>query len=306
MKKLTFTVLGWAISLLLIAGLAAKLDWSLAWHSLLKTNLWWILAAATINFASVVLKALRWQWLIYTEKKTEFKTMFRATMIGCAGNNVLPARGGDWYRIYLLGKWEGVSRAALASMTGLEKLFDGMAILGIFALASIKSTFPHWVQRGTMIVTGVVIGSLIICIILRIHHRRSNTPHDAMGRIRQVIYNLGAGMSILEEKGRFGITLIISFVIIILQIISLFTVQKAFGIILPLWIPVLVFVAINLAITVPSAPSGIGPFEVAAVLAYAWQGLPKEISFNIALLYHIVQVVPVVAVGTYCYLTAKH
>jgi uncharacterized protein (TIRG00374 family) len=306
MKKLTFTVLGWVISLLLLVGLAAKLDWSLAWHSLRKTNLWWILAATAINIVAVVLRALRWQWLMYTEKKTKFETIFHATMIGTAANNVLPARGGDWYRIYLLNKWEGVSRAALASMTGLEKLFDAIAILGFFALASTRSSFPEWVQSGIMTVTGVVIGSLIVCIILRIHHRRTTKPHEMMGKIRQLIYNLGAGMSILEEKGRFGITLIVSLLLTLLQIISLFAVQQAFGIILPLWVPVLAFVAINMAITIPSAPSGIGPFEVSAVLAYTWQGLPKEISFNIALLFHIVTVVPIVIIGAYYYLTAKH
>jgi uncharacterized protein (TIRG00374 family) len=191
-------------------------------------------------------------------------------------------------------------------MTGLDKMFDGIAILGIFAFASMYSTFPEWVQQSTMITLGVIIGGLIVCILLRIHHRRNvDTPHDSMGKIRQLIYNLGAGMSILEEKGRFGITLLLSFLIILIYIVCLYAIQQAFGITMPLWIPVLVYTAINLAITVPTAPSGIGPFEVAAVLAYTWQGLSKEISFNIAMMFHLVLVIPVVAIGAYYYFTAS-
>ncbi len=304
MKKLTLTILGWIISAALIVGLAARLDWSTTWEVFLQTNIWWIIAGAALNIAVCALKAVRWQWIMYT-KRTHFLTIFKATTIGLAGNNVLPARGGDWYRIYLLGKWERISRAVLASITGLDKLFDGIAILGLFALLSLHSTFPPWVKEGTLIVTGVIIGSLIICIVLRIHHRRSNDIHpDSMSRLRQIIFNLGAGMSILEEKGRFGATLLLSFVIAFMQIATLYMIQRAFGILLPLWIPILVFVAINLAMTVPSAPSGIGPFEVGAVLAYVWLGVSKEIGFNIALLYHVAQVIPVTLIGAYFYFTA--
>ena len=96
----------------------------------------------------------------------------------------------------------------------LDKLFDGISILGVFAIASMHSTFPEWVRRGTLVVTGVIIGSLIICILLRIHHRRSVDVHpQAMSKMRHLIYKLGSGMSILEEKGRFGLTLLLSFAI---------------------------------------------------------------------------------------------
>lgn len=305
MKKLTVTILGWIISTALIVGLAMKLDWSTIWHSLIQANIWLIASAAAIAIVVIALRTFRWQWIMRTEKKARFSTIFKATMIGQAGNCALPARGGDWYRIYLLGKWEGVSHATLASMTGIDKLFDGIAMLGLFALVSFQSTFPEWIRRGTLVVTGVIIGSLIVCILLRIHHRRSVDVHPhKMGKLRQLIYNLGAGMSILEEKKLFGATLFISFLIALLQIASLTMIQHAFGIYLPLWIPVLVYVAINLAISVPSGPSGVGPFEVAAVLAYTWQGLSKEVAFNIALIYHATMVVPIVAIGAYYYFTA--
>jgi len=304
MKKMTLTVIGWLVSVALLVALAWKWDWAKTWASLTSTNLWYILIAVALNFVVVALKTVRWQWLL-TDKKTHFMTMFKAQIIGMAGNNVLPARGGDWYRIYLLGKWEKISKAALTSITGLDKLFDGIAILALFAIASMHSTFPEWVRSSTLVVTGVIIGSLIICILFRIHHRRNvDIPHNRRGKISQLIYQLGAGMSIMEEKGRFGATLILSFVVALLQIVTLFMVQKAFGIMLPIWVPVLVYVAINLAIIIPSAPSSIGPFEVAAVLAYTWQGLTKEVAFNVAFIYHVVQVLPVTALGAYYYLTA--
>ena len=303
MKKITFAVIGWLVSIGLLIALAWSWDWAKTWASLSATNYWFLTIAILLNFIVVALKSVRWQWLL-TDKKTHFKTMFKAQVIGMAGNNIMPARGGDWYRIYLLGKWEKISKAALTSITGLDKLFDGIAILALFAITSMHSTFPEWVRSSTLIVTGVIIGGLIICILFRIHHKRNiDIPHTRRGKISQLIYQLGAGMSIMEEKGKFGATLVLSFVVALLQISTLLAVQKAFGIILPVWVPVLVYVAINLAIIVPSAPSNIGPFEVAAVLAYTWQGLTKEVAFNVAFIYHVVQVLPVTVLGAYYYLT---
>jgi len=66
-------------------------------------------------------------------------------------------------------------------------------------------------------------------------------------------------------------------------------------------VPALIYVAINLAIIVPSAPSGVGPFEVAAVLAYSWLGVRAETAFNIALMYHIIQFIPITLIGATMY-----
>jgi uncharacterized protein (TIRG00374 family) len=77
--------------------------------------------------------------------------------------------------------------------------------------------------------------------------------------------------------------------------------QKAFGLSLEIWVPVLVFVAINFAIIIPSAPSGIGPFEAAAVIAYAWLHISTADALNIALMYHAVQFFPVTIAGGIMY-----
>lgn len=303
MKKTALTLAGWAISIALLAMLAAKLDFRTLWEGLARARWGWLLAGASINIGVIALKALRWQGMMAPAARAPYGGIFRATMIGLAGNNVLPARGGDWYKIYLLGKWAGVTKAALASITGLDKLFDGLAILILFGALSFHSRFPDWVRQGTMIVSILLAVLLALCVLLLLHHRRtSEKQEDEMGRFGRLTRNLGSGMAMLANRNLVATTFALSIVICVTQIATIWCCQQAFGQHLDIWVPALVYVAINLAIIVPSAPSGVGPFEVAAVLAYTWLGVGKETAFNIALLYHAVQFFPVTAIGFVIYL----
>lgn len=303
MKKTALTAFGWLVSIVLIALLFAKLDFDSFINGFKHANFAWLALAAGLNMVVIMLKALRIQWLIRPEAKVPFIDLFKVTMIGMAGNNVMPARGGDWLRIYLLGKWQGVSKAAFTSVTGLDKLFDGLAIVVLFGLMSLHSTFPVWVQKGTTIVSVVISVGLFICILLLLHYRRTrNLEATDLGRIALWAQKFGAGMAVLSNKKLVAAAFVNSIAICLLQIVTILFCQKAFGCSLEIWVPALVYVAINLAIVVPSAPSGVGPFEVAAVLAYTWLGLSKVLSLNIALMYHAVQFFPVTIIGLVYYL----
>jgi hypothetical protein len=343
-KKLALTIIGWLISVALIASLLAKMNFAALWEGFKRAQWSWLVFGALINLIVVAVKALRWQWIMepgmslraersnpksplppffkggcggdftgspsdfqsltMTQRTTSYWAIFKATMIGLAGNNVLPARGGDWLKIYLLGNWAGASKTMLASVTGLDKIFDGLAIIFLFWIFSLHTfhfgprheSFPDWVRQGTIVVSIVLMVSLAVCYLLLIHHRRTNDTEN-LGRFGMLAKKLGAGMGVLAKKHLIAGTIVVSLISTLLQIVTLWSCQKAFGIQLDPWIPAVVFVAINLAIIVPSAPSGVGPFEAAAVLAYAWIGLKTETAFNITLMYHAVQFFPVTILG---------
>lgn len=307
MKKKVFTTLGWIISIALLASLFARLDLRAIWQGFVGARWSYLILAAAINFTVVGMKALRWQWLMRPEVKTQFWSIFRATTIGMAGNNVLPARGGDLLKIYLIGKWEQVSKTMLASITGLDKIFEGLTILILFAALSMHSTFPEWVQRGTIIVSAATTVLLIISILLLLHHRRTPSHiEDELGRFSRIAKRLGSGFGALASSRIAVNTLIVSMLICAVQIITIWCCQKAFGERLDIWVPALVYVAVNLAVMIPSAPSGIGTFEFAVVLAYSWMGIRAETGFNIAIVYHAIQFIPITLTGAIMYLRSMN
>lgn len=304
MKKTTFTIIGWFVSIALLAILATKMDFAALWEGLCRASWHWLILAALINIGVIFLKALRWMSLTGSMiGNASTWEIFKATVIGMAGNNILPARGGDWFKIYLLGKLQGARKTSLASVAGLDKLFDGLSIVILFGLLSFHSRFPVWVQKGTTIVSILILVALAICVILLVHHRRSSDlSGDETGWLSRIAINFGAGMEALANFRVVAATLANSIAICLLQVATIWCCQLAFGQHLDIWIPALVFVAINLAITIPSAPSGVGPFEAAAVLAFTWFGLTTETAFNIALMYHAIQFFPVTLAGLVFYL----
>ena len=332
-KKAALTIIGWLISIVCLWSLFSRMNFHALWDGFLSAKWGWLLLAALINLAVMAVKAVRWQMIMEpgmslraersnpadnmgllrpSPRNDGYWTILKAAFIGCAGNNVLPARGGDWLRIYLLGKWAGASKASLASVTGLDKLFDGVSILVLFGLFSFHSvglgrggqSFPEWVRHGTIVVSIVIAASLAVCYMLLIHHRRTNGTEN-LGPVRKLAKNLGAGMDMLANHKLVAKSIVVSLVSTLLQIVTIWCCQQAFDVHFNLWIAAVVFIAINLAIVIPSAPSGVGPFEAAAVLTYTWLHLKTETAFNIALMYHAVQFFPVTILGFLFYFKTK-
>ncbi len=172
MKKNIIRIVGWVISIALIVSLFIKLDTKKVLETLSTAKWSFLLIAATINIFVIFLKSMRWQWLLLPKAYIGLWHMFQATAISFAGNNVLPARGGDLIKIYLLGRWARLSKAILVSITGLEKIFDGTSTLVLFSIMSFYYPFPDWAKTGTYLVGIVLLTAITIGILLLLHSRK--------------------------------------------------------------------------------------------------------------------------------------
>lgn len=302
MKKKAFTTIGWVVSLALIAAMFARLDVRTMLDGFRSASWSYLLAAAAVNITVVILKAMRWRMIMAPEKRTGLRGIFRATMIGYAANNVMPARGGDVVKVLLLGRWEQTSRTTLASIAMLDKVLEGVAMLILFVALSFNATFPDWVRSGTLVIS-ISISALLAMSFLITFQRRKILSSDAepSGRFERLVFKIGSGLRALADVKLTVKAIAISLLACVVQILTIWLCQMAFGISLSPWMSAFIFVAINLAVMIPSAPSGIGPFEAGAVLAYIWVGLRPEMGFNIALMYHAVQFIPVTVAGAVMY-----
>ena len=58
------------------------------------------------------------------------------------------------------------------------------------------------------------------------------------------------------------------------------------------------FIVVNLATAIPAAPGNIGTLELAATFALTTRGVPQERAAAFALLYHGVQIVPLIVISS--------
>jgi uncharacterized membrane protein YbhN (UPF0104 family) len=66
---------------------------------------------------------------------------------------------------------------------------------------------------------------------------------------------------------------------------------------MPIAAGLLVLFTLNLAITAPSTPAGVGALEVGVLAGTHLLGIPDTDALAFALLYHALQIIPLVIVG---------
>src|SRR5690606_9982999 len=78
------------------------------------------------------LKSRRWVVLLSPIGQFSNYECFRAILIGFAFNNLLPARIGEFVRIFVFARRNRLSNTTVLSTVALERIFDSVAIFAIF------------------------------------------------------------------------------------------------------------------------------------------------------------------------------
>lgn len=255
-------------------------------QALFKMNIWWTIPIIIGNFGVITIKAARWKVLFKPVKKVRLATMFEVMTIGYMANNVLPARMGEGVRVHLLGKNADVSRVTTSTSLIADWIVEGISFLILAALLIIVTDVPYWMKSGLTI---FLLVTFILYTLAFVSSFR-NTNNVFLKKLQKGLRPLRNPKIITTAIG-------ISVLSWIAQGLLVYMTQLAFGIQLPVWSILIVLISVNLAIALPSAPSHLGTFEFACVLAYTYMGLDKNMALLLGVSYHLLQIVPVTLVG---------
>src|SRR5512146_2895778 len=142
------------------------------WTAVRNANYWWLVPGIAIYFVAVWARAWRWHYLLRPIKNIPTKTVFPITTIGYMGNNIYPARAGEVLRAVILKRREGVSVSASLATIVVERIFDGVVMLGFvflnlpeLARLTSSSGFVGNIQQVAVIGTGAFLGALLIFLL---------------------------------------------------------------------------------------------------------------------------------------------
>ena len=133
MKRWQFWV-GLVISIVFLYLALHGLQFDQVWQSLQTANYWWIIPGVIVYFMGVWVRAWRWHYLLRPLKSISTRKMFPIVTIGYMGNNIYPARAGEVLRAVVLKKHEGVPISASLATVFIERVFDGVVMLGFVFL----------------------------------------------------------------------------------------------------------------------------------------------------------------------------
>ena len=301
-------VLGFAITI--VFGYLAVRDAHLSevWDGVKEMNAWWLLPAFGLLALCVLLRTVRWQALFAPQTRPPFPIVLRALLAAYVVNNLLPLRPGEVLRVVILKRQAGTSAAEAGATVVVERVYDVFALLLLLFVATPLLPEVTWltaagifaavvsVGLGTVIVVVAVWGDRPLIWAIRPLARFSPVTE---ARLEQIARNAVAGMAGLRHLGIATIAFfwtILSWLVLALSNAALLAgFDTGLDARDTLLAGLLVVVATNLAMVLPSSPAALGVFEAATVVALKAFGVDDSLALSYALVLHALNLFPYLA-----------
>ncbi|MEM7183473.1 MAG: lysylphosphatidylglycerol synthase transmembrane domain-containing protein [Spirochaetota bacterium] len=286
--------IGIFISLFFIFLLANKFDrevfnkvWALA-------NLYYIIPAVFIQLMGLFFSSLR--WFVLLKKQLPLKHAISCSVIGGGGNMVLPARGGDLFRMYYCKYEAEIPYFSLLSRLFLEKVMDFVYVIliGILAFTYLQvqnqSTGNYTIFTVLGIITlGVFIGLYLLRFQNAWLHKIAKFLFNKLGREeffhKHISQHLQELESFLQIKNLL-IPLLLTMSIWLFYSIVYYILPMALGMQFSYEQAVFILFMAAMSMAVPSAPSGIGVFHASVLSGFIILALPEQQGLVFATLAH--------------------
>jgi uncharacterized protein (TIRG00374 family) len=277
-----------------------------AWRALRSSDYLWLAPALGAFGLAMFTRAVRWRSLFAPERRPALGTVGNAMMVGYLYNNILPARAGEVARVLVLRSRGRTQPAEILGTVVLERLYDVLGILVVFFAATPWLPKVSWLGPAELAaaILAVAIGSA--ALVLAIYGERP--LHTVLRplrrfelfsgeRLEHTVAELVHGLSGL----RHGTVAIVAFawtlLAWLLSSLCAYFVTVAFHLHMSFACGILVTVAIGAGMILPSPPAAVGVFEGATLIALRVYHIPHSAALSYALVLHLVNFVPFIAVG---------
>jgi uncharacterized protein (TIRG00374 family) len=255
-------------------------------HHLASVQWQYLAYAIACHIARLLFRAGAWRAIVdaaYPDGRLKFRTAFGAYVAGVGVNSIVPARGGDLVKLYLVKqRIPGSSYATLTPTLIVETLFDFVVAGLIIAWALVSGVLPthqfysriptvDWKfflrhEQATAIALGVIV---LVAVIAYFWTRRKVDEFRA--RVRR-------GFAILDDRPRFVRSVIAPQAVSwFFRIASLYFFLKAFGVPATIHNALLAQVVDSLATLFPATPGGAGTKQGLTEFLFNGRGVPHTL-----------------------------
>ena len=242
-----------------------------------------VLLAAVLPFGMQLARAGYWRSILWSIQRISLPTLFRYTLAATGASLVLPARGGEALRVWWLHRRHAIPLAAVGAALAFEKMLDVVTLTLVVSPLPWLLPSERWLGPVRLITPLVFVGALAVFLLAR----------GGRGRLRWL-----ANFRMFDDLRRTGAAFSCVVTAWLLDVSVIGLAMHAVAIPVRLDAALLVLLVVNLAIAIPAAPGNIGTHELATTFALTTLGVRQERAAAFALLYHGVQIVPLVVVAS--------
>lgn len=143
------------------------LDWQAFIYTLRNADYRYLPLILLWNSFSYLVRSLRWRTLLTVEKQIPLLKVFWANMAGYLGNNILPARAGEFIRAAYLGKQNKISTSFVFATGLVERLVDVVALIVLGSVSlSMMDILSSPIQVALQTMSAIGICGLLVILLL--------------------------------------------------------------------------------------------------------------------------------------------
>jgi uncharacterized protein (TIRG00374 family) len=306
------SVIGLALSIAIIVWIVHKIDFVLLRKSLAELKWHWVIIMVVVYLLGFVIRGVRWHFLLSPIKHVGLRVATEGVVVGYMANNILPARAGELVRAIFVGVKESMSKASVLGTVLIERVFDGLVIVGILMVSSVisKVDYQQYGVVSSIIVAGCFIFGVAVSIVLVGAKRRTwietkivkltrYFPDETSTKLKKIISNLFDALSFLKANKNLLIISGLSIIVWAIEGFVFWIGLFAFRIPGNLIMAYFILAFVNLWMLLPSAPGGLGVFQGGTVLAFSLFGLVPEIALSYSIVVHLVMILPISLMGLF-------
>lgn len=282
-------------------------DFADARDALADSDLRWLVPASAVLAFALWLRVVRWWVLFEPSSRPPLRAVGHAAFVGYFFNNILPARAGEAARIIALHGKAGTPRAETIGTVVIERVFDLLALLLLLFVSYPLLPEISWLKAAALFGLAVVAAAATLVYVLVRYEERAvrwllsplrRLPGAGVGeRVEFAAVNATRGLLALRDPRVALRGMALTIVSWAALGASFWILTLAFDLGLPLVAGMLVVVAINLSLVLPSSPAALGVFEAATVVALRAFDVPQAEALSYAVVLHLLNFVPFIAIG---------
>lgn len=307
MKKWLITIFGFAVSAIAIALILNKTELRETASLVLGAGIRLPLILVAIYLATFPIRALRWQCML-PAGTLRFSQALKGVVLGFAGNNFLPARGGEFLRMeYLYRSAPHIGRVTALSSILVERMLDGLTLLAIL-VASLSASHiaiaDHpWLGKLRLVALLIFGLACVGAIVIRIWGtalanllRRFNLK--PLNWAAALIDRFHVAAAFLGFNRYTAAAIVVGFIVWIVEGAMFVVAYWHFGLGQQSMVAgYLTLAIVNFGLLVPSSPGNVGVFEYMTILSLGLFGVLHDPALAYGVVVHACQYVPTTVWG---------
>jgi glycosyltransferase 2 family protein len=317
MRSSIRTVIVVAIAAALVVVFLRNVDLRGVLSAIVRADLRWLVVSLVASILSIVIRSLRWQYLLEPLGHASFANAFRATAVGFAASSILPARAGEVIRPYFLARHENMTATGAFATIILERVLDVLTVLVLLASslfvfnrsvgAANPNVFAAMKWSGATALGGSIVALVVMFVLAGDPGRigrwmarlEASVPSKLAGLIGSVAEKFARGLGAVRRPGRLFVALLWSFPLWLTIAAGMWAVLEAFSIDVPFTGSFLLVAVLVIGVAVPT-PGAIGGFHEAYRLgATKFFGAPDDAAVGAAIVAHLFSIGPVLLLGLF-------